>query len=129
MVETVFTQKPRRAEFILTEQDGHLSREVGILAAGQVLVAGTVLQRSGANLVAYGGAEDSSGALIGDAAGILYDNVDTSVTGLNADTKVTYVARLAEVKLALLTFPPNSSAGTEEAEMIASLAKVDIICR
>jgi hypothetical protein len=129
MVETVLTEKPRRAGFILTEQDGHLSREVGILASGQNLVAGTVLQLSGGKLIAYTAHEDSHGSLITDAVGILYDNVDASATGSNADTKVTYVARLAEVKLSLLTYPPDTSHGTEQAHMIASLAKLDVICR
>jgi hypothetical protein len=97
----VLTQNPRAGEFLLSEADGTLSRETGILAAGQNLVAGTVLQLTVAGkLTRFTGADDSTGNLITDACGVLWAGVDAS----GGDVEVTYVARVAEVKLALLTY-------------------------
>src|SRR5579871_6964931 len=127
MTTTVFNENPRRADCILSEGKGHISREVGVLASGQNLNAGTVLQLTGAGkLTRFTAVNDSSGNLIKDAIGVLYDNVDAS----GGDVKnVVYVARLAEVQLAKITYPAESSHGNEKAHTLASLANLDIIAR
>lgn len=115
----VFEQGKRPQEFILSEAPGQRSRENGVLAEGENLAAGTVLMASGANLVAYDAAGEST------AVGILMYNVNAT----DAAQAVSYLARDAEVNQKLLVYPEESSEGGEEAATIASLADLGIICR
>lgn len=120
-----FTETVHAAEFILSEANGHRSRENGTLASG-TLVAGTVLQANGTGgLVAYTGDLNTAGALEDEAVGILLHDADAS----NGAVKVAYIARDAEVNLKLLTYPPQTTGGNEEEDVIASLARLCIICR
>jgi hypothetical protein len=122
----VLTQGPRRGEFILSEAEGTLSRETGTLVRGQNLKAGTVLELDNSGkLTAFTGDNDSNGDLIKDACGVLYDSVDAS----SADTPAAYIARDAEVKLAFLTYPAETSFGDELVHTKASLAKLHVIYR
>ncbi|MDK1386367.1 head decoration protein [Sinorhizobium sp. 8-89] len=122
----VFTEAAHTAEFILSESNGHRSRENGTLASGQNLAAGTVLQLNGAGkLVAFDGDTNTAGNLIDQAAGILLSAVDAS----SGDQDCAYIARDAEVNLKLLTYPAESTAGGEEADTIASLKLLGIIAR
>lgn len=123
---TVFTEAAHTAEFILSEANGHRSRENGTLASGENLAAGTVLMDNGAGkLVEFDGATNTAGDLVTEAAGILLAATDAS----SADTEVAYIARDAEVNLKLLTYPAESTAGGEEANTIASLKLLGIIAR
>ncbi|MEJ6845097.1 head decoration protein [Sinorhizobium fredii] len=123
---TVFTEAAHTAEFILSEANGHRSRENGTLASGENLPAGTVLQDNGAGkLIAFDGDTNTAGSLVTEAAGILLAATDAT----DGDVEVAYVARDAEVNLKLLTYPAESTAGGEEADTIASLKLLGIITR
>lgn len=126
---TVFTEGRHAAEFILSEANGHRSRENGIVASGEDLAAGQVVQFDTGKLVAFDGATNSAGELLVEAAGILIAPVDASTTGTNADTPAAYIARDAEVNDHLLTFPEETSGGNEHANAVASLALLGIVVR
>lgn len=127
---TVFTEGRHAAEFILSEANGQRSRANGVVVSGQDLAAGQLVELDGTGkLTAFTALEDTSGALITEAIGILLSPVDASPTGADADVPAAYIARDAEVNVNLLTFPPESSAGGEQAAGIASLASLGIIAR
>lgn len=121
---TVFNETRHGAEFILSEANGHRSRENGVLDTGD-LAAGTVVQFSGDKLVAFTATEASDGSLDVEAAGILIYAADATT----ADQDVAYIARDAEVNLKLLTYPNALTDGSDVAHTIASLAKLGIIAR
>ncbi|TCN30331.1 head decoration protein [Sinorhizobium americanum] len=122
----VFTEAAHTAEFILSEANGHRSRESGTLASGQDLAAGTVLQDNGAGkLVAFDADTNTAGDLVDEAVGILLAAGDAS----DGDIEVAYIARDAEVNLKLLTYPAETTAGGQEADTIASLKLLGIIAR
>ena len=94
------TEGKHTAEFLLSEGNGSISREQGILRSESgALAAGTLLGRVTATgeLSAY----DNSGSPVGVgvAVGVLYANVPDSTV----DQKVTYIARNAEVLGSALT--------------------------
>lgn len=108
------------AEFIVSEANGYRSRRTGTLSEGETVVAGEVLQfDSAGDLVPFDGTVDTAG--VDEAAGIAFDNYDSTDGALGG---VVYIGGDAEVNLGELTFP----SGSEEA-VIASLAKIGIICR
>jgi hypothetical protein len=110
---TVFTEGRHAAEFILSEANGHRSRDNGILKTGENLPAGAVLMDDAGKLVQY---EDGTGA---EAVGVLI-----YPTNAAADTAVSYVARDAEVNGKKLTFADTDTSGA-----IASLAAIGVIVR
>ncbi len=110
-----------RGEHLVSEAPGSLSREVKDVAMGQDLVAGTILMLSTGKLVAHDGLIDTAGDIITEVEGVLWDNVDASSTGTNADTEAVYHDRLAEFTDADLTFPTESTAGGEKAAILAGL--------
>lgn len=120
---TTKTEGKHFKEFLLSQAPGTLSFETATVANGQNLVAGQVVQLSGANLVACDGLLDTAGDLITDVEGIICDNVDASD---GAVAGCTYLARLAEVTDTELTYPTESTAGGEKAATIASLKKLNI---
>jgi hypothetical protein len=123
---TTLTQNPRNAEFILSEAAGTRSRENGTLKSGENLDAGTVLQDDGSGkLVAFTGDTNTAGDLVTEAAGILINAVDAT----GGDQPCAYIARDAEVKLDIMTYPAESTAGGEKADTIASLKLLGIITR
>ena len=88
------------AEFLLSEGNGSISREQGVLRSESgALAAGTLLGKVTATgeLSAYDNADSPVG--VGVAVGILYANAADST----ADQKVTYIARAAEVIGSALT--------------------------
>jgi hypothetical protein len=100
-------------EFIASEANGTQSRDLGTLASGQTLQAGTVLGRitTGGNLTQWNpGAADGSQ----NAMGVLYDNVDASAGAVT----VVFIARMAEVNdkelvwFATATAPQKAAART-----------------
>lgn len=118
------TESRHAASFILTEANGHRSRDNGVLDTGD-LAAGTVVMFSGTKLVAFAVDEATDGSLVTEAAGILIYAADAS----SADQDVAYIARDAEVNLKLLTYPAETTDGGEEAHTIASLKKLGIVAR
>lgn len=114
-------------EFLVSEANGTLSREEGTLKNNQDLVDGTVLMLDGdSELVEHDGVVLTDGTLETDVAGILLGNHDTTANGPggNADKKVAYIARLAEVKDELLNYP-----ATGEDEVRAALLAKNIRTR
>jgi hypothetical protein len=118
------TESVHAAEFIISEANGHRSRENGTLASGQNLAAGAVVMFSGDNLTAYTAGAVTDGGT-DEAAGILINAVDAST----AAQPCCYIARDAEVNLNLLTYPAESTAGGEKDNTIASLKLLGIIAR
>lgn len=110
-----------RGEHLVSEAPGKLSREVGTVAKGQNLVAGTLVMLSAAKLVAHDGLLDTANDLITPVEGIIFDNVNASATGTDADTEAVYHDRLAEFADADLTYPTESTAGGEKVACQASL--------
>lgn len=122
----VLEEAAHAAEFILSEANGHRSRESGTLASGQNLAAGTVLQLNGSSkLVAFDADTNTAGDLLDQAVGIIIGAGDAS----DGDIEVAYIARDAEVNLKLLTYPAETTAGGQRADMIASLKLLGIIAR
>ena len=88
------TEGKHTAEFLLSEGNGSISREQGVLRSESgALAAGTLLGKVTATgeLSAYNNADSPVG--VGVAVGVLYANAADST----ADQKVTYIARDAEV--------------------------------
>lgn len=105
------TEPNHAGEFLLSEASGNRSREVVTVVAGQVLAAGTVVGKITANdkyAVYDNGASDGTEV----AAGVIYNAVDTSATGLNADSEQLVIVRDAEVDANLLT--SNDANGTTD---------------
>lgn len=92
------TEKNHAGEFLVSEGNGEISREVITIASGQDLPAGQVIAKltAGGEYVAYDNV-GSDGSEV--AAGILFEAVDASA----AATKGLGIVRLAEVNEALLT--------------------------
>jgi hypothetical protein len=94
---TVLTEGQHTGEFLVSEANGTLSREVGVLLSGQDVKDGRVLKDNGTGkLVEATGSFDTEGVSDEDIVGIAYG--DAKADG--ADAPVVYVARLAEVKAA-----------------------------
>lgn len=111
---TALTETRHAGEFILSEANGHRSRENGTLLSGEDLEAGTIVMLNGASKLV----EWDAGST--EAAGILIDTVDAS----GGDTKVAYLARDAEVNVNLITYPTDELAAAR-----ATLALLGILCR
>lgn len=117
---TVLTDAKYTAEFLVSEANGFRSRRVGTISEGETIVAGEVLQfDSAGDLVPFDGTVDTAG--VDECAGISLDNYDTSDGEMGG---CVYIGGDAEVNLGELTYPSGS-----EAAVVASLAKIGIICR
>lgn len=106
------------AEFLLSEGNGSISREQGVLdSSSPALAAGTLLGKVTATgrLLAYNASNVPIG--INVAVGVLYANAAASTT----HQKVTYIARQAEVAGVGLT--GNDATGT------TNLAALGIVIR
>jgi len=129
----ILTESRHPGEFIASEANGTLSREVGILKNNQALTDGTVLEKDvTGDLVAATGDLDTNDEVVNEVVGILVGNHDTTANGPDGNVDkpgVVYIARDAEVKDALLVYPAESTAGGEKAATVASLAKLHIIPR
>lgn len=124
---TTLTEGMHAGEFILSEANGQRSREVATVASGQNLVAGQAVQLSATKLVAFTATLNTDGDVITAPVGILFDNVDASSTGANADvTGCVYIARDAEVSLDKITIPTGTD---ENPAAIEALAALGIIAR
>jgi phosphoglycerate dehydrogenase-like enzyme len=120
---TTFTEVlPHAGGFLVSEAPGTRSREVAEIAAGQTLAAGTVVQLADSKLTAFTADTNTAGSVITAACGVV---INDGVAG----EEVAYIARDAEVNLAELTYPDETTGGNEEANTIASLAALGIIAR
>jgi DNA/RNA endonuclease YhcR with UshA esterase domain len=108
---TALTEARHTAEFIISEGDGHISRES--LVAGGTLKAGEVVKITASTLVSY----DGSGTVVGIAINAAEDG-----------DLVAYIARLAEVNGNMLT-STEATDGALDAGALAGLATLHIIVR
>lgn len=120
---TVLTMGRQTGEFLVSEANGRLSREVVTVAAGADLVPGTVLGQ-----VTAGGAYAALNTAAVDgsevAAAVLYDHAYAA----SAAVEGVIVARLAEVRGSDLEWPDGITEG-DKAAAIAELAANNIIVR
>lgn len=119
---TTLTETTHDAGFLLSEGEGQISRDNGILITGQDLAAGTVLGKitaSGKWTAFHDDAQDGSGV----AAGILLAACDAS----GGDAACVVIARMAEVIGDELVWPTQSPLDTAAA--IVELASVHILVR
>ena len=111
--------------FVLSEADGTLSVDTGTLAAGNDLVAGTILKFDEADELAPLDADDfgTEGLL----PSVILAGILIADTGTEATEEVSYIARNAEVDEALLTLYDGSSAEEMEAIRQAFVTRALII--
>jgi hypothetical protein len=109
----VKTEGQHTGEYLISEGNGSISREVANINTGATVVDGQLIQLTGGNIAPL-----TNGTL----AGIAYGG---GTATLQRPKRIPYIARLAEVKYELLTFPE----GSNKSELIASLATLGIIVR
>jgi hypothetical protein len=113
---SVLTEPRRNADFIHSEGNGSISREAGVLAAGN-LAAGTVLSLNGAGkYIAHAPAADDGTEV---PVGILYAATNASA----AEQKCTVVTRLAEVVGARLVWTAGITTNQQNAGIAALAAR------
>ena len=120
---TVLHEGKHTGEFLVSEGNGQISREVVTIAEGQNLQVGAVLGKltSGGNYTALA----TTGSLGNEvAAAILFDAVDAT----DAEKAGVIIARLAEVRESDLVWPTGISGGAKTAAL-AALAAKNIIAR
>lgn len=107
------------AEFLLSEGNGQISREVVTISSGAgVVLPGTLLTAANAPVTR------GSGGTIGTAVKVVKDYVDAT----DADAKAVVFARHAEVAGDQLAWPTGTTSG-EKTAAAASLAAAGIIVR
>jgi hypothetical protein len=110
-------------EFLVSEGNGRISREIITVLSGQILSAGAVLGKvtaSGKYKVLAPAADDGSEV----AAAILYGAVDASA----GDAEGVAILRLAEVNAAELVWPDGIEPA-EQTTALGQLAQLSIIAR
>lgn len=124
-MSTVFTEGRHPGEFLLTEGNGQISREVGIIVSGSGVIApGTVLGRiTASGKLAPSPATGSDGSESAVAVA-LYGCDATS-----ADQKVAIIARSAEVKADALVFASSVNDAAKRTAKATQLAAAGIIVR
>ena len=110
-------------EFLVSEGNGAISREVVTIAEGQDLGVGAVLGQltSGGKYTALATTGTDGNEV---AAAVLFDDVDAT----DGDKPGVVVARLAEVRASDLVWPSGITAGAKESA-VAALAAKHIIVR
>lgn len=91
------TEPNHAMEFLVSDQ-GPICYEQGVVASGQNLDAGEVVMLSAGKLVAWTGATSAT------VVGILCYPVDAT----GGDKPASFLARLAEVRAATLTYPAGT---------------------
>jgi hypothetical protein len=119
----VLTEGPHKGEFIVSQGNGSISREVVTILSGRTLEPGTVLGQ----VTASGKYRDldpalSNGAEI--AAAILHDAVDASA----GDVSAVAILRLAEINAAEIIWPDGITANQKQTAL-GQLAALNIIAR
>ncbi len=120
---STYTEGKHKAEFLVSEANGSLSREVVNVASGQTLVAGAVLGKVTATseYKAYDNSVTTGEAV---AAAVVLDNVDASA----ATTPAVVIIRQAEVNKAELTYKTTQSAADQTAAL-TDLASLGVVGR
>lgn len=118
---TVKTEGYHAGHFIISEANGHRSREVVTIKQGEVLSAGAVisLQTSTNKYIGY---QNDETALAAKA--ILFDNVDAT----DGDVEAVAIVRDAEVNGSDLQWETSEDTGDRDAA-VTDLATVGIIVR
>ena len=119
----VMTEPVHAGEFIVSEGNNSISRELVELAPDLVLLPGTVLGKDTATAV-YAALDPAADNGLQMAAGVLWDHVTTGATGGEA----VIIARLAEVHQDLLVWPDGIT-DEQKASAAGELAALDIILR
>jgi len=119
----VLTEGPHKGEFVVSEGNGSISREVVTILNGRTLKPGTVLGK----VTTSGKYRDldpagSDGSEV--AAAILYDAADASA----GDVKAVAIVRLAEVNAAEITWPDGIT-DNQKQTALGQLASANIIAR
>lgn len=116
------TESQHKGEFLVSEGPGSISREVGILTSGEVIVDGNVLAIVANKLVKAEGSYNSDTQVSDETiAGIAYGDYDAT----GADLKgCVYIARLAEVKDALVHTVPSEYSSDSESDVGAIVEDV-----
>lgn len=109
-------------EFLVSEGNNSISREVIMLGANIDLAPGTVLGKTAAGIYSQLDPAAADGTEV--AAGVLYAAHTTDESGGQA----VIIARLAEVVDSLLVFPEGIS-DEDKATALDQLAAIDIIAR
>lgn len=124
---TVLKEGRHAGEFILSEGNGHISRETVTIPAKQTIEAGTVLaistQVGGVTTVVplNPAAEDSTAKAVGIA-------IYPATTGTGETTRIAAILRSAEVNGNCIVWPAGIDPEDKDAA-IADLASVNIIVR
>lgn len=119
---TSYTEYGHACGFLLSEANGHRSRDNGVLVSGAVVKAGQVLGKitaSGKYTYYDNGASDGTQA----AAGIALAPADAT----DGDVKIAFIARDAEVNYNELVFAELSPLDTAAA--VTDLLALGIVCR
>ena len=125
----VLNEGQHTGEFLVSEGNGSISREVGTLLSGEDVVDGQIAARDGSGkLVAAAGTFDTEGVSDEDIVGVFYG--DANADGADLEN-VVYIARLAEVDKAKIHLPEVATADAEDSEaaVYAALADLHIIGR
>jgi hypothetical protein len=118
---TVLTEGRHAGEFLVSEANGTLSRELVTVKLGQVLEAGEVYELDNDDKAVEFNNDSDSGA-----AGIMLAKVDAS----DGDVVGVAIVRLAEVKAdALIVTGDDSDESATKTHAINSLADLYIIAR
>ena len=121
---TTLTESTHAGEFLVSEANGTLSRDVVTIVSGAgVISAGMVLGKITAS-GKYSPYDDDNADGTETAACIAFDEVDATSTDVN----VTAIFRDAEVKLSALQWAATNDA-TDKANGLADLAAKNIIAR
>ncbi len=119
----VKTEPVHTGEFIVSEGNNSISRELVALAPDLTLLPGTVLGKNTTTAV-YGPLDPAADTGLQTAAGILWDHVTTDATGGEA----LIIARLAEVDEVLLVWP-EAITDEQKAAAVTELEALNIILR
>ncbi|MET3995837.1 hypothetical protein ABID65_007509 [Bradyrhizobium sp. S3.9.2] len=127
MTTVVKTEPQHRGEFLVSEANGSLSREVGTLSSGNVAKDGRVVKLVAGELVPATGS-NASGVSDEAIAGIIYGDHDATAADLKG---VVYIARLAEAKASAVVLHGVTGGGAAAATKAVTdaLAKLNIVLR
>lgn len=124
-----FTEPKHAGEFIISEANGELSREKITVASGQNLVDGQLFQLSSGKAVAKDTLLNTAGSFITPIEGIIIGNHNRTSTGPDGaadEVGVAYIKRLAEVKIAAVTYPAGTPQIAEAKLELAAAGKLII---
>ncbi|WP_422135490.1 head decoration protein [Endozoicomonas sp. ALD040] len=119
----VMTEPVNAGEFIVSEGNNSISRELIELAPDLALMPGTILGKNTSTGV-YGPIDPAADTGLQMAAGVLWDHVITDATGGEG----VIIARLAEVDQELLVWPEGIT-DEEKTTAVEELSTLDIILR